>query len=98
MGWAAGRKLRKAVDGLSRVLAIELLTSTRALDFRAAEEGAEKHAPSPVTAAVHELFRTRIDAPDTDSFLSPTITAAHEFVASGEVRAAVERVLGFDLA
>ena len=29
MGWAAARKLRRAVDGLARVLAIELLTATR---------------------------------------------------------------------
>ncbi|MGO1293944.1 MAG: histidine ammonia-lyase, partial [Cellulosimicrobium funkei] len=32
MGWAGARKLRRAVDGLGRVLAIELLTATRALD------------------------------------------------------------------
>ncbi|MGB8650603.1 MAG: histidine ammonia-lyase, partial [Mycobacteriales bacterium] len=35
MGWAAGRKLRRAVDGLARVLAIEVLTAGRALDLRA---------------------------------------------------------------
>ena len=29
MGWHAGRKLRRAVDGLARVLAIELLTAAR---------------------------------------------------------------------
>ena len=35
MGWAAARKLRRAVDGLTRVLAIEVLTAARALDLRA---------------------------------------------------------------
>ena len=35
MGWAAARKLRRAVDGLTRVLAIEILTAARALDLRA---------------------------------------------------------------
>jgi len=35
MGWAAARKLRRAVDGLARVLAIELVTGCRALDLRA---------------------------------------------------------------
>src|SRR5699024_230373 len=34
MGWAAGRKLRKSVDGLQRVLAIEVLTAARAIDQR----------------------------------------------------------------
>ena len=35
MGWSAARKLRRSVDGLGRVLAIELLTAARALDLRA---------------------------------------------------------------
>src|SRR5205085_3519848 len=33
MGWAAARKLRRAVDGLTRVLAIELVTASRGLDL-----------------------------------------------------------------
>lgn len=95
MGWAAGLKLRRAIDGLSRVLSIELLTSTRALDFRAADGGG---SPAPATAAVHELFRTRIPEPDTDSFLSPTITDAHDFVQTGAVLDAAEAALGVPLA
>ena len=35
MGWSAARKLRRAVDGLARVLAIELLTAARGLELRA---------------------------------------------------------------
>ncbi|MFD0888626.1 histidine ammonia-lyase, partial [Streptosporangium algeriense] len=31
MGWSAARKLRRAVDGLTRVLAVEILTAARAL-------------------------------------------------------------------
>ena len=46
MGWSAARKLRRAVDGLTRVLAIELLTAARALDLRA------PLTPAPATAAV----------------------------------------------
>lgn len=91
MGWHAGRKLRRALDGLGRVLAIELLTSTRALDFRAAAGAGD---PAPATAAVHALFRTRIPEPDTDTFLSPTITAAHDFVVSGAALEAAERAMG----
>lgn len=94
MGWSAALKLRRAVDGLARVLGIELLASTRALDFRAADGAG---TPSPATAAVHALFRTEIPEPDTDSFLSPTIDAAHGFVVRGEVREAVEGALGAPL-
>lgn len=82
MGWHAGRKLRRALDGLTRVLGIELLTSTRALDFRVAAAAGE---PGPATAAVHELFRTRIAAPDVDAFLSPDIAAAYGLVHTGAV-------------
>jgi histidine ammonia-lyase len=88
MGWAAGMKLRRAVDGLARVLAVELLASTRAQDFRT--RGADAGRPARATATVRELFRTRIGAPEADAFLSPTITAAYDFVHGGEVVAAVE--------
>ena len=43
MGWSSARKLRRAVDGLTRVVAIEVLTAARALDLRAPLE------PSPAT-------------------------------------------------
>ena len=90
MGWHAGRKLRRSLDGLSRVLGIELLASTRALDFRAADGAG---TPAPATSAIHRLFRTRIPAPATDTFLSPLIDAAHHFVVSGAVLEAAEAAL-----
>ncbi|MGX9348841.1 histidine ammonia-lyase [Microbacterium sp. KNMS] len=91
MGWAAARKLRRSIDGLARVLAIELLTATRALDFRlAAGEG----EPGAATRALHALFRTDIAAPDTDAFTSPDIQAAVAHVQSGRVLAAVETAIG----
>ncbi len=92
MGWAAARKLRRAVDGLSRVLAIELLASTRALDFRA--QDAEAGSPGTATAAVHALFRQGIPAPNTDEFLSPTITTAVGYVQSGAVLETVQEAIG----
>ncbi|MDF2665337.1 MAG: hutH [Microbacterium sp.] len=79
MGWAAARKLRRALDGLSRVLAIEVMTGCRALDLRAPLK------PAAVTAAVRELVRSRVDGPGPDRFVSPEIEAATELVASGDV-------------
>ncbi|MBT9605706.1 histidine ammonia-lyase [Microbacterium sp.] len=85
MGWAAGRKLRRAVDGLARVLAIEVLTGCRALDLRA------PLPPAAATGAVRDLVRTRVDGPGRDRFVSPEIEAVTELVLSGAVaRAAVE--------
>src|SRR3954452_2324529 len=70
MGWAAGRKLRRALDGLTRVLAIELMTAARGLDLRA------PLAPAPVTGAVRDRLRVDVPGPGQDRELSPEIEAA----------------------
>ena len=87
MGWAGARKLRRAIDGLARVLAIEVLTGCRALDLRAPLE------PAAATGAVRDLVRTRVQGPGPDRFVSPEIEAVTELVASGAVaRAALAQV------
>jgi histidine ammonia-lyase len=89
MGWSAARKLRRSVDGLTRVVAIELLTAARALDLRAPLE------PSPATAAVVALLRAHgVEGPGPDRHLAPEIETAVGLVASGAVLGAVEDVIG----
>jgi histidine ammonia-lyase len=89
MGWSAARKLRRSVDGLGRVVAIEVLTAARALDLRAPLE------PSPATAAVVALLRSSgIEGPGPDRHLSPEIETAVSLVQSGAVLAAAESVIG----
>jgi len=89
MGWSAARKLRRSVDGLTRVVAVEVLTAARALDLRAPLE------PSPATAAVVRLLRAAgIEGPGPDRHLSPEIERAVELVRSGAVLHAVEAVIG----
>ncbi|MDN5893483.1 MAG: histidine ammonia-lyase [Nocardioides sp.] len=89
MGWSAARKLRRSVDGLTRVVAIEVLTAARALDMRAPFE------PSPATGAVVRVLREAgIEGPGPDRHLSPEIEKAVELVASGAVLAAAEEVVG----
>src|SRR3954470_3827438 len=88
MGWAAGRKLRRAVDALTRVLAIELLTAGRALDLRAPV------AMAPATAAAVAALREAVPGPGADRFLSVEIEAAVELVRTGVVVRAVEAVTG----
>ena len=87
LGWHAGRKLRRAVDGLRRVLAIEILTAARALDFRAPLEA------GAVTGAVRDLVRTVVDGPGPDRHLGPEIDAVVELLASHAVTATVEPLL-----
>ncbi len=80
MGWAAARKLRRAVDGLTRVLAIEILTAARALDLRG------PHQPAPATAAVRDAVRAAgVPGPGPDRYLAPDIAAVAELVAAGSL-------------
>ena len=89
MGWSAARKLRRSVDGLTRVLAVELLTAARAIELRAPEQ------PSPATGAVVRALRDAgAPGPGTDRFLAPEIETAVELVASGGAVAAAEAVTG----
>ncbi len=89
MGWSAARKLRRAVDGLTRVLAIELLTAARGLELRA------PLVPAPATAAVITALRAAgAPAPGPDRWLAPEIEIAVQLVASGAVVAAAEAVTG----
>jgi histidine ammonia-lyase len=77
MGWSAGLKLRRSVDALRRVLAIEILTAARALDMRAPMK------PAPATGAVLHAVRERVPGPGPDRYLAPEIEAAVELVAAG---------------
>ena len=88
MGWSAARKLRRALDGLTRVLAIELLTAARALDLRA------PLSPAPGTGAVRDHLRRGIPGPGPDRHLTPEIEAAVIEVSAGGVLAAAEAAVG----
>ncbi|RNL77713.1 histidine ammonia-lyase [Nocardioides marmorisolisilvae] len=95
MGWSAARKLRRSVDGLTRVLAIEVLTAARALDLRVSTSSTNEMLPAPATAAVIALLRDRgVAGPGPDRHLSPEIETCVELVRSGAVLAAVESVIG----
>ncbi len=88
MGWSAARKLRRSVDGLTRVLAIELLTAARGIQLRAPLD------PAPATGAVVDALRATTAGPGPDRFLAPEIEAAVRFVASGAAVRAAESVTG----
>ena len=87
MGWSAARALRKSVDGLQRVLAIELLTAARAVDMRDGN-------PAKGTAAAIAALREVAEGPGTDRYLSPEIEAVVELVVNGSVLSAVEDAVG----
>ncbi|MDX6645178.1 MAG: histidine ammonia-lyase, partial [Miltoncostaeaceae bacterium] len=88
MGWAAGRKLRTALDNLARILAVEAVAAARGLDLRA------PLAPAKATAAVRDALRQRVRGPGPDRWLAPELAAAADLVRSGALVNAAELVAG----
>jgi histidine ammonia-lyase len=88
MGWSAGRKLLRAVDGLTRVVAIEILTAARALDLRA------PLVPAAGTGSVVAALRSRVAGPGVDRWLSPEIEAAVDLTRAGRFVEAAEATIG----
>src|SRR4051794_645118 len=83
MGWSAARKLRKAIDALTRVLAIELLTAARGIRLRAPLE------PAAPTAAVRDAVRAAgVAGPGPDRHLAPDIQTVVDLVTDGSLVAA----------
>ena len=87
-GWAAARKLRRSVDGLRRVLAVELVCAAAAIDLRA------PLTPAPGTAAALDVLRRDVAEPGPDRWLSPDLRAAEQRLADGSVLDAVETTIG----
>lgn len=77
MGWHAGRKLRKVVDNLRRVIAIELVTAARALEMRAPLK------PAPITGALLAKLRKEVPGVGPDRFLAPELEAAERLLGDG---------------
>ncbi|GGW31219.1 histidine ammonia-lyase [Streptomyces lucensis JCM 4490] len=89
MGWSAARKLRTAVDNLTRIIAVELYAATRAVELR------EGLTPAPASRAVIEAVRAAgVRGPGPDRFLAPDLAAADAFVRGGHLVAAAESVTG----
>ena len=76
MGWHAGRKLRKVVDNLRMILAVELTAAARAVELRA------PHKPSPVSAELISRLRKVVPGMGTDRFLAPELAAAADLLRS----------------
>ena len=83
MGWHSARKLRRSVDALSRVLAIELMTAARGLELRSPLQ-----AGLVSTAVIAQLRSAGVHGPGPDRYLSPEIEAAAAAVLGGGIASA----------
>jgi histidine ammonia-lyase len=79
MGWSAARKLRKVIENLSRILAIELVTSARAIELRTGLQ------PATATGKVIQELRKTVKGVGPDRFISPELEAADLLVRSGKI-------------
>ncbi len=76
MAWGAARKLRRVIDNVRRILAIELVIAARAIDLRAPLE------PAVATAVVIAALRQEVDGPGPDRYLAPDLSRAEALLAS----------------
>ena len=90
MGWSAGIKLRKVLENLGRILAIEAVFAAQALDLRTPLE------PAPATGAAHRRIRREIPFIEKDEFLAPHLKAAEELVRSAALIETVEEFVKLD--
>jgi histidine ammonia-lyase len=88
MAWSAARKLRRAIDNLRRVLAVELVCAARAIDLRA------PLSPAAGTGSAVGALRARVGGAGPDRLLSPELVAAEDLMRSGAVLDAVESAIG----
>ncbi|WP_213816149.1 histidine ammonia-lyase [Glaciihabitans sp. dw_435] len=90
MGWAGARKLRRSVDGLRHVIAIEFLNASRALELRA------PMTPGPAASAVIAQLRTSVGGPGPDRFASPELIAVSDMLLDGTLLTVLDEA-GVDL-
>jgi len=88
MGWHAARKLRRAIDAFTRVIAIELMVAARAAEMR------KPLISGPATEAAIATIRTKVAGVGPDRWLTPEIEDCVELVGSGKILESVERVVG----
>jgi histidine ammonia-lyase len=87
-GWAAARKLRRAIDNLRRILAVELVCAAAGLDLRA------PLAPAAGTGAAHESVRALVAGPGPDRWLAPDLQAVDKALREGTILDAVTAAVG----
>ena len=89
MAWSAVRKLRRVIDNVRRILAVEYVIAARAIELRDAD-------PARATGALVELLRTKVPGAGPDRYLSPELRDAEQLLAAESLETALRNV-GVDL-
>jgi histidine ammonia-lyase len=83
MAWGAVRKLRRLLDNVRRILAVEYVIAGRAIDLRQPLE------PAPGTGAALAVLREHVPGPGPDDFLAPRLAEAERLLAENAPTAAL---------
>jgi histidine ammonia-lyase len=87
-GWAAARKLRRCIDSLRRILAVEVACGCAAVDLRAPLQ------PAAGTAAALSVVRAHLPSPGPDRWLSPDLAAIEACLGDGSLLSRVQSAVG----
>jgi histidine ammonia-lyase len=88
MGWSAALKLRRVLDNVAHVLAVELLAATRALQLRA------PLSPSPAGRIAVEAVASYAGGPGPDAYLAPQLEATRAMLVGPSLRQDIELAVG----
>lgn len=83
MAWGAARKLRRVIDNVRRILAIEATVASRAIDLRAPLR------PAAGTGAAVAAIREVVAGPGPDRIVARELAEVERLIASGRLLAAV---------
>ena len=89
MAWES--KLRKIVENVARVLAVELVAASQAIELRTPLH------PSPATVAVVGKLRQIVPHLEADRQLSPDLEAATQLILDGSIVNAAGGVVQLDV-
>jgi histidine ammonia-lyase len=79
MAWGAARKLRRVIDNVRRIQAVEITAAARAIDLRAPLR------TSPPIQSVIDVIRTEVPGPGPDRFLTPELARVEAMLADGRL-------------
>ena len=86
MAWLAARKLRKVIDNVRRILAVEYVCAARAVELRA------PLTPAPATNALLHLLRADVAGVGPDRFLCPDLGASEDLLRSNAMTDALDAI------
>jgi histidine ammonia-lyase len=83
MAWGGTRKLRRVIDNVRRILAVEYIAAARAIELR------QPLRSAVATGAALALLREHVEGPGPDRFLAPELEAGEKLLRTAAPTAAL---------